>query len=202
MNLYLRLLHLFLVGRRRHRVAVLGPVRTPFRVWPTDLDLLRHVNNGTYLTIMDVGRLDLLSRSGVASLLRAKGWYPVVVAETITFKRSLKLFERFDIVTEVLGWDERSLYLQQDFLRGDSLVASAIIRGRFLGRDGSRVTPQQVADLTGQHVEPQGLPTWVTAWAEATEIRSAVPVPLVTAGPAGNGVRPGAGEPGVPLGVG
>ena len=61
MKLYLRLLHLWLLGRRRSRVSVMGPVRTPFRVWPTDLDLLRHVNNGVYLTIMDIGRLDLLA---------------------------------------------------------------------------------------------------------------------------------------------
>jgi acyl-CoA thioesterase FadM len=178
-NLYLRLLHLWLLGRRRSRVDVLGPVRTPFRVWPTDLDLLRHVNNGTYLTIMDIGRLDLLARAGVTPLLRAKGWYPVVVAETITFKRSLRLFQRFDIVTEVVGWDDRSMYLQQDFFCGGTLVASGLIRGRFLGRDGSRIAPQQVLDLTGRHVEPPELPEWVPAWAEATQISSAVAVPLV-----------------------
>lgn len=183
MNLYLRLLHLVLLGRRRSRVPVLGPVRTPFRVWPTDLDLLRHVNNGTYLTIMDIGRLDLLARAGVSPRLRAQGWYPVVVAETITFKRSLRLFERFDIVTEVVGWDERSMFLQQDFYRGSTLVASGLIRGRFLGRDGARITPQQVLALSGEPVEPRELPSWVVEWAEATEIRSAVAVPLVDEDP-------------------
>ncbi|WP_380164718.1 acyl-CoA thioesterase [Jannaschia sp. R86511] len=184
MNLYLRLLHLLFVGGRRTRVTALGPVRTPFRVWPSDLDLLRHVNNGVYLTIMDVARLDLLARAGVAPLLKAEGWYPVVVAETITFKRSLKLFERFDVRTQVIGWDERALFLQQDFLRGDGLVASAVVRARFLGRDGSKVTSRQVLDLAGH--DPAGhdpapltMPRWVTEWAEATEIRSAEAVPYV-----------------------
>ncbi|MFC3689853.1 acyl-CoA thioesterase [Aquipuribacter hungaricus] len=177
MNLYLRLLHLVLLGRRRSRVSVLGPVRTPFRVWPTDLDLLRHVNNGTYLTIMDIGRLDLLARSGVTPLLRRAGWYPVVVAETITFKRSLRLFQRFDVVTEVVGWDEVSLFLRQDVVRGDVLVASAVIRGRFLGRDGARITPQQVMGLSGEQLEARELPAWVVDWARSTEIRSATPVP-------------------------
>lgn len=185
MNLYLRLLHLMLVGRGRARASVLGPVRTPFRVWPSDLDLLGHVNNGTYLTIMDVARLDLLARAGVTPLLKAQGWYPVVVAETITFKRSLRLFERFDIVTEVVGWDERSMFLQQDFLRGSTLVASGLIRARFLGRDGSRVTPQQVMDLAGARVEPRELPGWVLDWAEATEIRSAVAVRADAGEPSG-----------------
>lgn len=184
MNLYLRLLHLLLLGRRRSRVPVLGPVRTPFRVWPSDLDLLRHVNNGTYLTIMDIGRLDLLARAGITPRLRAVGWYPVVVAETITFKRSLRLFERFDVVTQVIGWDERSLFLQQDFVRGDALVASAVVRGRFLGRDGARITPQQVMDLGGRPVEHRELPAWVLEWATATEIRSAATAGAPTDGAA------------------
>ena len=198
MKLYLRLLHLWLIGRRRPPVSVLGPVRTPFRVWPTDLDLLRHVNNGVYLTIMDIGRLDLLARAGVAPRLSAKGWYPVVVAETITFKRSLTLFQRFDIVTRVLGWDDRSMYLQQDFVRGTTLVASGVIRGRFLGRDGARITPEQVVALADEHVERPELPAWVLAWAEATEIRSAQAVPLAGAEPAVDA----ADEPEVPAPVG
>lgn len=173
MKLYLRLLHLWLLGRRRSRVSVMGPVTTPFRVWPTDLDLLRHVNNGVYLTIMDIGRLDLLARAGVTPRLAAKGWYPVVVAETITFKRSLTVFQRFDVVTRVLGWDDVSMFLEQDFLRGGTLVARGVIRGRFLGRDGARITPEQVVALADEPVERPELPGWVSTWAAATEIRSA-----------------------------
>ncbi len=58
MNLYLRL---FLLGLRLRlppcdRAAALAvtEARTPFRVLPTDLDTLMHVNNGRYLTLMDL----------------------------------------------------------------------------------------------------------------------------------------------------
>ncbi|WP_380169292.1 acyl-CoA thioesterase [Jannaschia sp. R86511] len=171
MKLYLRLLAFVLLTRRRSRVSLLGPVRTPFRVWPTDLDLLRHVNNGTYLTIMDVARLDLMSRAGLAGPVRRRGWYPVVVAETITFRRSLTLFQRFEIVTTCLGWDDRSIFLSQDFERGGSVVASAVIRARFLGRGGERVTPQQLLELAGDVGPRPTLPEWVRRWAEATDGR-------------------------------
>ena len=120
-----------------------------------------------------------------------------MVAETITFKRSLRLFDRFDIVTEVVGWDERSMYLKQDFSRGGTLVASGLIRGRFLGRDGARITPEQVVALADEPVERPELPAWVVAWAEATEIRSAQPVPL-----AGAGGTVASDEPEVPAPVG
>jgi acyl-CoA thioesterase FadM len=172
-NLYLRLLAFLLLTRRRSRVPVLGPVRTPFRVWPTDLDLLRHVNNGAYLTIMDIARLDLLSRAGLSREIRRRGWYPVVVAETITFHRSLTLFQRFEIRTECLGWDDRSIFLSQDFERDGRVIANAVIRARFLGRDGERVTPEQLIALAGDVGARPELPRWVQDWAAATGRRPA-----------------------------
>ncbi len=85
------------------------------RVWPNDLDIFLHVNNGVYLTMMDLGRTDMMLRSGIFQPIRKKGWYPVVAAETIRFQRSLKLFQKFSITTEVVGWDEKSIYMQQVF---------------------------------------------------------------------------------------
>ncbi len=47
-----------------------------FRVLPTDLDVLGHMNNGVYLSIMDLGRMDLLQRSGIWSRLFGAGIFP------------------------------------------------------------------------------------------------------------------------------
>ena len=193
MNLYLRLLAFLLLTRRRPRASVLGPVRTPFRVWPTDLDLLRHVNNGTYLTIMDIARLDLLARSGVAARIRARGWYPVVVAETISFRRSLTLFERFEVVTSCLGWDDRSIFLSQDFERQGKVVATAVIRARFLGRDGERVTPEQLLALAGDVGPRPELPGWVVDWAATTDPRSSGAAPAQTKPGTDSQARPAGG---------
>ncbi|HWD62682.1 MAG TPA: thioesterase family protein, partial [Humibacter sp.] len=51
---------------------------TKFRVLPTDLDILRHMNNGVYLSIFDIGRFDMLRRNGVWQIFADRGWYPVV----------------------------------------------------------------------------------------------------------------------------
>ncbi|MEK8228770.1 hypothetical protein NKG05_26400 [Oerskovia sp. M15] len=34
------------------------------------------------------------------------------------YRRSLQLWDRFDITTRVLGWDERVVYMEQVFTRG------------------------------------------------------------------------------------
>ncbi len=184
MNLFLRLAWLSLVGRLRSPCPVVGPCRTPFRVAPTDLDVLRHVNNGVYLSIMDLARVDLMQRSGLLPRLRAHRWYPVVAAETITFRRSLRLGERFEVETVVLGWDERSFFARQRFLRGEQEVADAVVRARFLARSGGAVSPAQVVALLDVVPEPPGIPAWVREWSRSTDGRAAAPPAEVPPGPA------------------
>jgi YbgC/YbaW family acyl-CoA thioester hydrolase len=164
MNLLLRLLWLFTMGRRRAAVSPLGPCRTPFRVWPTDLDLLRHVNNGVYLSIMDLARVDLMMRAGMASRLRAQGWYPVVVAETIQFRRSLNLFERFEIETRVLGWDEKAIVVEQQFFRRQEAVAHALVRARFLSKRGGSVSPRELVAMMGLPEQSPPMSDYVARW--------------------------------------
>ena len=148
-NLLLRLLWLAVAGGLRRAVAVLGPCRTPFRVWPTDLDVLRHVNNGVYFSIMDVARVDLMRRAGLWKPILARGWYPVAVAEMIQFRRSLTLFQSFEIVTRVLAWDERAFLIEQRFERARETVALAYVRARFLAKGGGRVAPADLLALAG-----------------------------------------------------
>lgn len=164
MNLLLRLCWLLVVCRFRAAVPPLGPCRTPFRVWPTDLDLLWHVNNGVYFSIMDLARIDLLSRAGMAGRIRAKGWYPVVVAETMQFRRSLNPFQRFEIETRVLGWDDKAIVLEQQFFRGDESVAHALVRARFLSRHGGTVPPSELVAEFGLPPESPAMDGHVAQW--------------------------------------
>jgi len=92
MKYYIRLLILLMVSPFRKSVLPTGPCVTPFHVWPNDLDVFMHMNNGAYLTIMDLARTDMMMRSGLVKKAAKRRWYPVVAAETIRFKRSLKLF--------------------------------------------------------------------------------------------------------------
>jgi acyl-CoA thioesterase FadM len=159
MNLFIRLLWLRLTGRFRPRAGLLDTIRTPFRVLPTDLDVLRHVNNGVYLSLLDLGRMDLLIRAGVVGTLAERGWFPVVTAESIGFRRSLNLFQRFEVETRILAWDDASFYIRQRFIRNDEPVAGALVTGRFLRTAGGSVPPAEVAALVGVDASPP-LPDW------------------------------------------
>ena len=164
MNLLFRLIWTAIARRWRTAVPSLGPCVTPFRVLPTDLDVLFHVNNGVYLSLMDIARVDLIYRAGLMGKLAARRWYPVVVAETIQFRKSLQLFDRFTIDTQVIGWDDKAMLLQQDFVRRGEVIATATVRSRFLVRGGGSVTPGDLALLSGESPVSPPLPEAVARW--------------------------------------
>lgn len=148
----------------------LGESVTRMRVHLGDLDLYRHVNNGVYLQMMDVARINLIADLGIARELIGRGWYPVVAASAMTYKRSLTLGQRFEIRSRVLGWDARCAYLEQRFLRGGEQIARGVVAGRFLTTSGERLDPQQIIDLAGAATERPVLPPDVAAWAQAFDV--------------------------------
>jgi acyl-CoA thioesterase FadM len=174
MNLYLRLMWLTLRLRLRPRRALTlwDEARTPFRVAPTDLDPLRHMNNGKYLSLLDLGRLDLMIRCGFWTELDRRGWYPVVAAQTISYKRSLVLWQRFDLLTRVLGFDERACYVEQTFVVRDRVVARAVVQARFLRRSGGTVPLDELEEAAGGFPADLVLPAWVHDWASSVRIPS------------------------------
>ncbi len=151
-------------------MAFLDESVTRMRVHPGDLDLYRHVNNGVYLQMMDVARINLIADMGLARELIQRGWYPVVAASTMSYKRSLTLGQRFEVRSRVLGWDARCAYLEQRFVRDGDQIARGIVAGRFLTTSGERLDPTQILELTGHPVESPELPDDVAAWAQAFDV--------------------------------
>jgi acyl-CoA thioesterase FadM len=170
MNMILRFIYLLIAVRFRKRVNLLDKVQTPFRVSITDLDLLMHMNNGKYFTLMDLARLDMMIRNGSATILRANNIYPVVAAETMIFKKSLKLFNKFYIETQVLGWDEKDFYLEQQFWCQGELYAKALVKARMLKKGGAKITPADCLTLIGQSVTSPTLPENLKVWLTSLEL--------------------------------
>ena len=105
MNLYLRLLGMVLATRRRGRLHLWDTARISFRVLPTDLDVLGHMTNSRYLALMDIGRLDMMRRSGAWAEVKCRRWYAVVAGQTIAYRKSLNPWQRVDLYTRNIGSD-------------------------------------------------------------------------------------------------
>ncbi len=168
MNLWCRLLLHRALSARGPRLSLWDTAETRFRVVPTDLDVLGHMNNGRFATLMDLGRDDLMRRSGMWRHARRQRWYAVVAGQTLTYRRSLTLGQRFTVRTRVLGFDERWFYMDQRFVRGEHVVAHAVVRARFLDRHGHSVPHDALERLAGAFPGSLQVPGWVTEWSSHT----------------------------------
>ena len=117
MNLWLRLLHLIFGSFFRPRLDPTTDASClKFRVWPHDLDVSLHMNNGRYWSLMDLGRVDLLIRSGLWRAILRNRWAPIVNAAKIRFRRELRLFRRFRIETRIVAWSETVVVMEHRVL--------------------------------------------------------------------------------------
>lgn len=151
-------------GRRGTPIGHYDVGRLAMRTLPTDLDLNRHMNNGVYLSVLDLGRFDLLIRNGIWDILRGRDWYPVVVAETISFRKSLNLWQKFVIETRVSGYDEKAVYVDQRIVVDGEIYAQAVVRARFLKKSGGTVSVAELIDAIGTVPPDLRLPEWQLRW--------------------------------------
>ena len=137
MNLYLRLLLALWTGTRAHRLEHDGLFRKVFRVLPHDLDAFGHMNNGRYLQIMDVARAEWMVRTGVFGSMRTQGWGAVLGGGVTRFRRSLKLWERYEVRTRLLCWDQRWFYFEHTFVTLDGCTIAVGASRAALREQGS-----------------------------------------------------------------
>lgn len=114
MNLWFRLIWYLATAWRRPKLEGGGAVSTlRFRVWPTDLDLSLHMNNGRYLTLMDLGRLDFLVRTGLWRPLLRHRWTPIASGIAIRFRREVLLFDKVHLETRLMTWSDVTVVMEQ-----------------------------------------------------------------------------------------
>ncbi len=163
MHMILRTLWVFFWRKSLEKVNAFQETEINMRVLPVDLDLLMHVNNGVYFSFMDFGRWDMIFRNGSYDLAKDNGWYSVVAGETIRFKRSLQLWDKFTLKTKIIGHDDKYFFIEQTFLLKDKEMARGMVKIRFLKKSGGTVDVSEV--LTGLNLTEKKVPELSQDWA-------------------------------------
>lgn len=164
MNKFFRLFFTLFAAKFRSKVEILGTSSTPFRCYFNDLDVLRHMNNGVYFSLMDIARVDFMIRSGVKPVLDKNGWYPVVTAEMMTFRRSIKLFQKFTIQSRIVGWTDKAFIVEQQFESKGSTIAKGVIMARFLKISGGSVMPSEILSAVNFTELSPNIPIHIYNW--------------------------------------
>ena len=156
MNLWFRLIATLISSLWKPALsAPLGRSRLRYRVWPTDLDINFHVNNGRYLTLMDQGRMDLIIRSGMLRPLLKRGWIAVLTSTAIRYRHELRLFEPFYLESSIVYWQGSTFVFEHRIRfakgrRAGKVATTALVKGGIYDRkERAFVSFEQMAEVFG-----------------------------------------------------
>lgn len=148
MNLYLRLLILFIKFRWKSPLNLMDKSILKLYVLPNDLDIHMHMNNGRFNSIMDLGRVDIMLRTGLLQMVYKKKWIGVVGSIHTRFKRPLKLFQAYELHSQIIYWDNKWTWIEQKIFSNEKLVSSALVQ-TLIRKKGANVATPELQKLMG-----------------------------------------------------
>jgi hypothetical protein len=125
------LLWLIISGIWKPRLTILDTSVIDLRVLINDVDL-RKVSGDRYFALADLGWGDLYIRWGAFKRVLKGECAPVGQVLSIKVRSALWLFQRFQIHTKVLWWNELWIYFEQRFMREGEAIAVCIGKGGLL----------------------------------------------------------------------
>ncbi len=167
MNLYFRLIWIIVRSFFKPRVDFADKISLTLHILPNDLDINRHLNNGRYLTLLDLASIELFLRSGVLKRAIRKGFRPMLGGLIVTYRKGLSLFERCTLTMQLEAWDERWNYFRFEFRNsGGHISAAGYFKGALVSKNG--LIPNKVADeIFGFKRGGCRLPPVVANWIES-----------------------------------
>ena len=165
---WLRLLRVVVPSIFQSKVPLLTTTCVRMRVWPNDLDLNLHLNNGRYLALADIARIHWFTRAGLLAVARRHAAFPVVGDVIAKFRRDLRAFQSVEIHSRLVGWDSKWGFLEHRFVRAGRVVAVVAIRGVFKGPSGP-IEPAVLLEGLGHTGPALEMPEWANCFHESSD---------------------------------
>ena len=159
---YVRLFRVILTRNFRTKVDFhnQGEDTINLMVLPQDIDPFMELNNGRYVTLLDLGRFGYSINVNINKFLKQNKWSLTITGTYNNYRHRLRLFQRFQLKTKLLGYDEKWFYFFQKAVKNDKTYMASVVRFSFTSKDGI-VSPKEVVKTMGQEYNPGKLDEWV-----------------------------------------
>ena len=164
---FVRLVKDMIIARRQPPIGLTDLHVSYHMVWPWDLDGFMELNNGRALTLYDLGRLGMAFRTGLVHVLKREGWGLTMAGSSVRYRRRLRAFERFEMRSRAVCWDDKFTYLEQSMWKADGECASHVLYRSCVTDKNGIVPPAKVLAAMGQDAASPPAPDWIAAWIEA-----------------------------------
>lgn len=173
---FIRLITSSVKSIRSEKLDAFDVCETTFRARPWDVDMFMEVNNGRLLTLYDLGRFDLAIRIGLTTILRKNKWGLVVAGSSTRYRRRVRMFDKVTMRTQVIGMDDKWVYIAQSIWVKGHPTSSALLRTGVTAK-GRVIPANEVVAALGSGERQAEMPDWVHAWIEADAGRDWPPKP-------------------------
>ena len=169
MSLHIRLFLTWLRACYMAPIKMGDTIELKLRVWPQDLDINGHMNNGRYMTITDLALIEYLTRTGFIKVALRNGWRPMLGGSIISYRRGLKPFAEYTLRFSIICWDERWNYMTFEFLQNGTTMALGHSKGAVVGSAGI-VSSADAREVMGLDSASPQFPVSVCAWIETERL--------------------------------
>ena len=108
-----------------------------------DVDSFGHMNNAAYFTHCELARWQLIAEVGALTVMQRERLIFLVGSTVTRFRREVQPFQPFEVHTQMLGWDERSMVYEHNIkLSADSPPLSQTLCRAVIKSKGKLVSPE------------------------------------------------------------
>ncbi|XP_073971400.1 protein THEM6 [Rhodnius prolixus] len=126
---YLRIVSTILFGRLfQKNCKITDPVTIYDFCFTQDLDLVfKHMNNARFVRDLDFCRFHFYDRTGLYNEMVKRKTDALQAATNIRYRRVIPLFSFFKIITQMIYWDDKSVYLEHKFITNDGFIRAVVL---------------------------------------------------------------------------
>jgi acyl-CoA thioesterase FadM len=112
----------------------------------------------------------MLAEMGLLKKFIKLKWMPIVNAAEFTYIRDIKPFQKFEIETKIVGWDEKYFYIEQRFVSERGLHCIVHVRGVFVCK-GKQIPLDTLVAEAGYKGDTPQLPAEVVMWKDFLQLK-------------------------------
>jgi len=139
--------------------------------WPQDLDIFLELNNGRALTLFDLGRIALAKRVGLLDTLRRERWGLTMAGSSVRYRRRIHGFEKFEVRSRVVCWDDKFTYLEQSMWKRNGECANHVLYRVAVTDKNGLVRTDRLQSALGLDAPSPPFPAWIANWCAAEDTR-------------------------------
>ncbi|XP_014281475.1 protein THEM6 [Halyomorpha halys] len=166
---YIRIISVILFGRWfENKQKITDPTVIYGFSFTQDLDLIfKHMNNARFVRDLDFARFHFYDRSGLYDEMVKRRSDTLQAATNIRYRRVIPIFTFYKIVTQVIYWDEKSIYVEQKFITNDGFIRAIVLSKQTM----IKANVEDVMQSLNAGPKPE-IPRDLDLWLQSMEISS------------------------------